>query len=113
MDRLPREGKRPPQRSREPALQELLKPPDGRATNISAWVNEALHRQAAHDDRMRALDSFLLAYEAEHGVISEDEIRAASRLARAKAVVVRGAKRTAASGRSRTRPSGARDLIEV
>jgi hypothetical protein len=69
---------------------------DGRATNISAWVNEALHRQAAHDVRMRALDSFLLAYEAEHGVISEDEIRAASRLARAKAVVVRGAKRAAA-----------------
>jgi hypothetical protein len=81
---------------------------DGRATNISAWVNEALHRQAAHDGRMRALDVFLLAYEAEHGVISEDEIIAASRMARAKAVVVRGTKRMAASGRSRRRPSGAR-----
>jgi|SRR5882724_9589912 len=81
---------------------------DGRATNISAWVNEALHRQAAHDGRMRALDDFLLAYETEHGVISEEEIRAASRTARAKAFVVRGTKRTAAPSRPRHWPSGAR-----
>jgi hypothetical protein len=76
---------------------------DGRATNVSAWVNEALHRQAAHDDRMRALDDFLSAYETEHGIISEDEIRAASRTARARAVVVRGSKRTPATSRPRQR----------
>jgi hypothetical protein len=81
---------------------------DGRATNVSAWVNEALHRQAAHDDRMRALDDFLAVYETEHGVIGEDEIRAASRSARARALVVRGAKRTVAPSRPRQRRSGAR-----
>lgn len=51
----------------------------GRAANVSAWVNEALHRQAEHDRRMQALDEVLRAYEAEHGVITEDEIGAASR----------------------------------
>ena len=62
---------------------------EGRAANLSAWVNEALHRQADHDRRMRALDQFLAAYEDEHGVITEDEIHAASRRARERATVVR------------------------
>jgi hypothetical protein len=62
----------------------------GRAANVSAWVNEALHRQAEHDRRMQALDRFLQAYEAEHGVITEEEIGAASRRARARALVIRG-----------------------
>jgi hypothetical protein len=62
----------------------------GRAANVSAWVNEALHRQAEHDRRMQALDSFLHAYETEHGVITEEEVGAASRRARARALVVRG-----------------------
>src|SRR5687768_1672957 len=62
----------------------------GRAANVSAWVNEALHRQAEHDRRMQALDQFLHTYEAEHGVITEEEIAAASRRARSRALVVRG-----------------------
>jgi hypothetical protein len=62
----------------------------GRAANVSAWVNEALHRQAEHDRRMQALDQFLHAYEAEHGVITEQEIGAASRRSRSRALVIRG-----------------------
>ena len=62
---------------------------EGRADNLSAWVNDALRRQADHDRRMKALDDFLAAYEAEHGEISGDEMQAASRRARARAVVVR------------------------
>ena len=62
----------------------------GRAASLSAWVNAALRRQADHDRRMKALDSFLAAYEAAHGAITEDEMRAATRRARARAVVVRG-----------------------
>jgi hypothetical protein len=62
---------------------------DGRAANVSAWVNQALHRQAEHDARMRALDEFLSAYESAHGAITEDEIRGATRRARARAHVVR------------------------
>jgi len=38
---------------------------------------------------MRALDDFLESYEAEHGVITEDEMVAAGRRARSRAVVVR------------------------
>jgi hypothetical protein len=72
---------------------------EGRATNVSAWVNDALRRQAEHDGRMRALDEFLKRYEAKHGTISEDEMREAGRLARARAVVVRAKKRAGSARR--------------
>lgn len=62
---------------------------EGRAESISAWVNDALRLRADHDRRMRALDEFLAMYEAEHGEITEKEISAAARRARARASVVR------------------------
>jgi len=64
---------------------------EGRAESLSAWVNDALRLKADHDRRMRALDEFVAAYEAEHGEITEEEMRAASRRARAGATVVRAA----------------------
>lgn len=67
---------------------------EGRAESLSAWVNDALRRQADHDRRMAALDEFLAAYEAEHGAISEQEMRAASRRARSRADVVRGERKS-------------------
>jgi hypothetical protein len=76
---------------------------EGRAINISSWVNEALHRQAEHDGRMRALDAFLQSYEAKHGVITEEEMREASHRARGRAVVVRGKKRSGPSRKGRRR----------
>ena len=63
---------------------------EGRTASLSAWVNDALRLKADHDRRWRALDEFIAAYEAQHGVISDDEIRQAKRRARARAVVVRG-----------------------
>jgi Arc/MetJ-type ribon-helix-helix transcriptional regulator len=63
----------------------------GQAESMSAWVNDALQLKADHDRRLRALDEFLVAYEAEHGEISEEEMREAARSARGRAVVVRGA----------------------
>ncbi len=77
----------------------------GRAESLSAWVNDALQRQADHDQRMQALDDFLQAYEAEQGEITEDEMRAATRRTRARAVVVRSSPpdQRGASGR-RKRP---------
>jgi hypothetical protein len=48
----------------------------GSAESVSAWVN--------------ALDEFLAGYEAEHGEITDDEMAAAVRRARERAVVVRG-----------------------
>jgi hypothetical protein len=77
----------------------------GRATNLSTWVNDALHRQIEHERRMLALDDFLASYEAEHGEISDAEIRDASRRIRARAVVVRGEPRRKGS-KSRRRAGG-------
>jgi Arc/MetJ-type ribon-helix-helix transcriptional regulator len=63
---------------------------DGRAESISAWVNDALRLKADHDRRLQALDEFLAAYEAEHGEITDEEMRDAARRARERAIVVRG-----------------------
>jgi hypothetical protein len=77
---------------------------EGSAESLSAWVNSALRLKAEHDRRMRALDGFLSAYEAEHGMITEDEMHEASRRAHARAVVVRGRPETSRDpGRRRTR----------
>lgn len=62
----------------------------GRAESVSAWVNEALRLKVAHDRRLRALDEFVAAFEAEHGEITDAEMREAARRARGRAVVVRG-----------------------
>jgi Arc/MetJ-type ribon-helix-helix transcriptional regulator len=62
----------------------------GWAESVSAWVNEALRLKVAHDRRLRALDEFVAAFEAEHGEISEAEMSEAARRARGRAVVVRG-----------------------
>ena len=62
----------------------------GQAENVSAWVNEALRLKADHDRRLRAVDEFLAAYEAENGEITDEEIRDAARSARGRAIVVRG-----------------------
>jgi Arc/MetJ-type ribon-helix-helix transcriptional regulator len=69
---------------------------EGRAASVSAWVNDALRLKAEHDRRMQALDSFLATYEAEHGVITEDEIDEAVRRARSRATVIRSAPAKAA-----------------
>ncbi len=63
---------------------------EGRAENLSAWVNDALRMKVEHDRRMQALDRFLAAYESAHGEITEDEMADAARRARERAVVVRG-----------------------
>jgi len=63
---------------------------EGRAENVSAWVNDALRLKTDHDRRLQALDDFLAAYEAEHGEITEEEMRDATRRARERAIIVRG-----------------------
>jgi Arc/MetJ-type ribon-helix-helix transcriptional regulator len=62
----------------------------GRSDSVSSWVNDALRLKAAHDQRLRAIDDFIAVFEAEHGEISESEMREASRRARSRAIVVRG-----------------------
>lgn len=63
---------------------------EGSAESVSAWVNAAMRRQVEHEPRMSALRDFVASYEAKHGSITDDEIAAATRRARSRAVVVRG-----------------------
>jgi Arc/MetJ-type ribon-helix-helix transcriptional regulator len=46
----------------------------GRAPTLSAWVNEALRLELERDRKLEALSEFVAAYEAEHGVISPEEL---------------------------------------
>lgn len=62
---------------------------EGRADSLSAWVNDALRRQAEHDRRLKALDEAIRAYEAEHGVITDEDIREAERYYRARTIRIR------------------------
>jgi hypothetical protein len=62
----------------------------GAAESVSAWVNDALRLKVEHDRRMQALDEFIADYEAQHGEITEQEMTAAARRARERAVIVRG-----------------------
>ncbi len=77
---------------------------EGRAGSMSAWVNEALRRQAEHDRRLKALGEFIREYEAEHGVITDEEVRDARRYYRTRTVMVRPqATPRRATARRRTR----------
>jgi Arc/MetJ-type ribon-helix-helix transcriptional regulator len=64
----------------------------GAADSMSAWVNDALRLKLDHDRRLRGIDDFIAAYEAEHGEITEEEMDAAVRSMRERAIVVRGGK---------------------
>jgi hypothetical protein len=58
----------------------------GRLESVSAWVNEALRAKVEHDRRLEALGAFIAAYEKDHGVITAEEVFAASRKARRGAI---------------------------
>ena len=62
----------------------------GLATSVSAWVNDALQLKLAQEQRLESLAGFVAAYEKDHGEISSEEIRLATRRARAKAIAARG-----------------------
>ena len=62
----------------------------GLAPSVSAWVNEALQLKLVQERRLESLAAFVSAYEKEHGEISSEEIRLATRRARAKAITARG-----------------------
>ncbi len=61
----------------------------GRAPSLSAWVSDALRLKQAHDARLEALAEFVAVFEAEAGMITDDEMSAAWRRARGRAVNVR------------------------
>lgn len=65
----------------------------GRADSVSAWVNGALTAQADRECRLALLAELITEYEAEHGVITAEELQKQRRADRRDAVVVRGTKR--------------------
>jgi len=77
----------------------------GRAESISAWVNRALAERVAKERRLTAMAKAIAAYEAEFGVISDEEIAAQRRADRASALVVRGPSKP--GGRKPRRGGGA------
>ena len=66
----------------------------GEAKTISAWVNDALRLKLEHDLRLEALASFVAEAEAREGEITQAEIVKATRATAARAIVVRGRRRT-------------------
>ena len=73
----------------------------GEAESVSAWVNDALRLKVEHDRRLRGIDDYIAAHEAEYGEITHEEMDAAYRAARARAIVVRGGE-IAGTGRGGT-----------
>jgi glycerol dehydrogenase-like iron-containing ADH family enzyme len=71
----------------------------GRADSLSAWVNRALAERVEKERRLSAAAEAVAAYEAECGVITEEEMAEQTRRDRAAAVVIRGGR--AARGRRR------------
>jgi Arc/MetJ-type ribon-helix-helix transcriptional regulator len=62
----------------------------GEVANVSAWVNDAMRLKVEHDRGLAELAAVIADFEAEHGEITRDEIEKAERLARSRAMSVRG-----------------------
>jgi hypothetical protein len=59
---------------------------ESEAESVSAYVNDALRLKAEHDRKLRGIDGFIAACEAGHGEITEKEMEAAYRRAKARAI---------------------------
>ncbi len=65
---------------------------EGTAESLSAWVNLAVARELARERGKEALGAAVAAYEAKHGVITDEEMDARLRESKRRAIVVRGRK---------------------
>src|SRR5688572_26890070 len=74
----------------------------GRAESVSAWVSFALAERVAKERRLTALSEAIAAYEADFGVITEQEMIEQVRTDRESAVVVRGSAKGAGGKRRRS-----------
>jgi Arc/MetJ-type ribon-helix-helix transcriptional regulator len=60
----------------------------GRAESVSAWVNEAMRRQADHEARLKAADEVWEQWQAEFGPVSDEELERAHQELMARAIKV-------------------------
>lgn len=58
--------------------------------SVSAWVNDAMRKKHEHEGRLRALASAIAAYEAEFGVITEEDMVHAERELKRRTITTRG-----------------------
>jgi hypothetical protein len=81
----------------------------GEVANVSAWVNDAMRLKVEHDRGLTELAAVIADFEAEHGELTKEEMQRAARMARSRAVSVRGTRageaRAGWSPRSRGRRS--------
>lgn len=63
----------------------------GRATSMSAWVNEALRAASLHEQRLAAMREALDEYQTEFGAFTEEELIEQQRADREAAAEVRRA----------------------
>src|SRR5437773_5178781 len=61
----------------------------GQAGSLSAWINDAVRLRLEDERKTKALANAIAEYEAEHGEITDEELRRAVRSARARAIHVR------------------------
>ncbi|MBI4816005.1 MAG: hypothetical protein HY791_07105 [Deltaproteobacteria bacterium] len=76
---------------------------DGLSDSVSAWINTAMRAHLDRERRMRALDAWITAFEAEHGEITDTEMTAVARRDRERAIVVRDGKVLRASKKKGSR----------
>jgi metal-responsive CopG/Arc/MetJ family transcriptional regulator len=66
---------------------------ESRASNLSAWLSDAIRQKLEDHKRRQALAEFIAQAEAEHGIITDEEIAQVTRDMAARAIRVRGRKR--------------------
>lgn len=64
----------------------------GEVANVSTWVNDAMRLKVEHDRGLAQLAGVIADFEAEYGEITEQDIDKAVRVARSRALTVRGAR---------------------
>lgn len=62
---------------------------DGRAESVSAWVANAMRERVDRERRLASLADAVARYEAEHGLITDDELAEQERADRDAAAAVR------------------------
>lgn len=62
---------------------------EGRADSVSAWVSAAVAERVTRERRLDALGAAISEYEAEHGVITDEEVAQVARRDRDAAAALR------------------------
>jgi metal-responsive CopG/Arc/MetJ family transcriptional regulator len=58
--------------------------------SVSAWVNDAMRKKLDHEGRLRALAAAIADYEAEFGLITEEDMVHAERELKRRTITTRG-----------------------